>query len=783
MLTGGLRRRIARPYVRNGPDGSSLRFLSLTSASTSSRQFRFAPHLPLDIHEKVKDALETGQPVVALESAIITHGLPRPINLHTARSLERIVRSTGSIPATIAVLNGRLTVGLTSSQLEYLAEGSKSGDTKVSRRDIAPILARGKGNGNGGTTISGTMVIADMVGIKVFATGGLGGVHRGGEITWDVSADLTELGRTPVAVVTAGAKSILDIGRTLEYLETQGATVATYGPTKDFPAFFSRTSGFQSPWSVETPKDAAKMIYMANMVGLSSGQLFAVPIPEEHEEAGKRIQAFVDRAVAESEANGMSRTGKDATPWLLNRVRELTGGESVKNNIALVENTALVGGQIAVELAKMSRGSTQTHITVSENEPPVLASVTIQSEAKLSPRLIIMGASAVDITSRLTQSAVASTSPGTVTLTSGGVGRNMAEAAHRHRSPFTTHTATTLITVLGDDLLAGTVRTELDKFGIDLKTLRIREAPEPVRTPVCSLLLEGDGSLVGGVADFDAVRDVRAEEAIQALEELFGSHVHGARKPLVAIDANFSDDVIKAVLQWCWEGNVPFWFEPTSVPKCTSILRALFTLRKDTRIRTSPAITYASPNSLELEKMYDMVIEHDGNGVAIGSKGLVQAVGTMLEVTPGDLGWQWLKQEGTLKKAVILVGEKQLFKRLVIKCGERGVLLVMTAPSHDLQHWETDITPRRIIVPSDSRDDHIILEHFPAHSISPGELVSTTGAGDSLVGTLLSEESAALMGPSGRSIFSDPARLTLAMDNAQAAAVRALKSSRAVADT
>jgi len=265
-------------------------------------------------------------------------------------SCERIIRSTGAIPATICLLSGRLHVGLKASQIERLADPSNAGRIKVSRRDLAPAIAARR---DGGTTIASTMIISHLAGIKVFSTGGLGGVHRGGELSLDVSADLTELGRTPIAVVSAGVKSILDVGRTLEYLETEGVTVGNFGPSKDFPAFFSRKSGFQCPWNFESTTQVAEMLYAQYRLQLSSGALIACPIPDEYEEAGLKIQQSVEQAIRESEEYGVSKTGKDATPWLLRRVADLTGGASIPNNIALVENTSRIGGEIAVEYAKL----------------------------------------------------------------------------------------------------------------------------------------------------------------------------------------------------------------------------------------------------------------------------------------------------------------------------------------------------------------------------------------------------------------------------------------------
>lgn len=308
----------------------------------------------LSISEEVQDAIEHGKPVVALETALVTHGMPRPTNLETALALEQCVRESGAIPATIGIVRGRIHVGLSQHQLELLADTKNTVSSKISRRDIAAVCAK---RGNGGTTIAGTMVIAHLAGIKIFATGGLGGVHRGGENSLDISADLTELGRTPVTVFAGGVKSILDIGRTLEYLETQGVPVITYGKTAEFPAFFSPRSGFKSAYNVESPVEAADIIHHGDLLGLSNGCLFGCPIPEEYARVGEKIQLAVNQAVEESKQNGMDKRGKEVTPWLLQRVNELTNSASLENNIALLENAARIGGRVAVEYSKLKSGS------------------------------------------------------------------------------------------------------------------------------------------------------------------------------------------------------------------------------------------------------------------------------------------------------------------------------------------------------------------------------------------------------------------------------------------
>ncbi|KAJ2837513.1 hypothetical protein FBU31_001125, partial [Coemansia sp. 'formosensis'] len=294
-----------------------------------------------------RDALANGGPVVALESTIISHGMPYPQNVETARQVEQIVKENGATPATIALIDGKIHVGLGDAELERLGKSGKSA-IKTSRRDMAAVLSQRL---LGATTVSGTMIAAHMAGIQVFATGGIGGVHRGAELTMDVSADLTELGRTPVAVICAGAKSILDLPKTLEFLETQGVPVVAYGESRQFPAFFSPDSGLLAPWAMQTPEQVARLIKTNAELGLMTGQVIAVPIPKEHAESSAEIERAIDIAVRESEEQGIK--GKESTPFLLQRIVELTGGMSLSANIALVKNNARVASQISTSLASM----------------------------------------------------------------------------------------------------------------------------------------------------------------------------------------------------------------------------------------------------------------------------------------------------------------------------------------------------------------------------------------------------------------------------------------------
>lgn len=302
---------------------------------------------PLVFSPEVAAARSAGRPVVALESTIITHGMPFPQNVETARLVEAEVRAQGAVPATIAILSGRIHIGLTEAELDGL--GRAQGVAKLSRADLAACLASG---GTGATTVAATMIAARLAGIEVFATGGVGGVHRGAESSFDISADLPELAETAVTVVAAGAKAILDLPKTLEYLETRGVPVIAYGQD-DFPAFWSRSSGLKAPLRMDNAAQIAAAHRMRARLGLPGGQLVANPIPPEAEIARARIMPIVEQALAEAAARGVA--AKAVTPFLLQRIFELTDGASLTANIALVLNNARLASAIAAALASTER--------------------------------------------------------------------------------------------------------------------------------------------------------------------------------------------------------------------------------------------------------------------------------------------------------------------------------------------------------------------------------------------------------------------------------------------
>jgi pseudouridine-5'-phosphate glycosidase len=300
-------------------------------------------HAFLQFSPEAQAARAAGKPIVALESTIISHGMPYPQNVQTAREVEQVIRDAGAAPATIAIIDGRICIGLADEQLELLGQSKDA--IKVSRRDLAYVLSQKK---LGATTVAATMICAKLAGIEVFVTGGIGGVHRGAETSFDISADLQELAQTGVAVVCAGVKSILDIGLTLEYLETHGVPVVSVGQAA-FPAFFTRDSGFKADFQLDTPEEQARFIRTKWQLGLEGGVVVSNPVPEVSAMKNEEIDAIIAQALREADQQGVK--GKSVTPFLLARIKELSGGRSLATNIALVKNNAVVGAKLAVALA------------------------------------------------------------------------------------------------------------------------------------------------------------------------------------------------------------------------------------------------------------------------------------------------------------------------------------------------------------------------------------------------------------------------------------------------
>ncbi|KAJ3336173.1 hypothetical protein HDU93_003488 [Gonapodya sp. JEL0774] len=728
----------------------------LCATASSKNVYRLAKPKDPEAPPAVRAALTAGLPVVALESTIITHGLPYPTNLQTALALENIIISSGCTPATIAIIDGVLRVGLDSTDLERLAFDSGHA-VKTSRRDLAAVMAKRL---TGSTTVSATALAAHLAGIRVFATGGIGGVHRGGEDSLDVSADLTELARTPVAVVCAGAKAILDIPRTLEFLETYGVPVATLrdahhipGVPVPFPAFYTRDSGCASPIEIGSPGEAAAI--MASIA--------------------HAINVAVERAT------NKGIRGKEVTPWILDEVKRLTGGESVNANIALIENNV----RFACEVAKADselfarehafpKASSSDRIPSSviesplhPNKPSPTAAALIaetlvkqrdglrgevdnisgigitdrtaglekvgraeEMRARLrvvgDKRPIIIGGATLDITSTLlptAHSTHSTSSPGHIHQSPGGVARNLAE------SSFRLGVDSILISAVGDDIAGASVIGTMRGLGIDVSGVEVMEGR---RTAVYSAVHDTKGELVVAVADMDILgalsedvvrkvrtnvlkhradaRQIRDAHSFQALDRYQTSDT-----PIVAFDGNISLGAMRYILRRTSSMSIPCLFEPTSVPKSVRLIEALGVAGEEDANMIG-AVRYVSPNAIELRAMAEAVkTKWIEMGVEEKSKMADEAMRTFEELEP------ILQDIPTLLPDVITLHSFFTHSRftLLTKLGAHGLLLTQRVPHND----------------EGAEPCKLRFKHVPARPVT--NIVSVTGAGDTLVGCVI----------------------------------------------
>ncbi|XP_060572459.1 uncharacterized protein LOC132730522 [Ruditapes philippinarum] len=534
----------------------------------------------LILSEEVESAVHSGKPLVALETTIITHGMPYPDNLSTALDVEDIVRKGGAVPATIGILDGRIHVGLNKEQLEFLAD-PKTASVKTSRRDLPFVLSQEL---NGGTTVSGTMVVANMAGIPIFVTGGIGGVHRGAESSMDISADLTELARTPVTVISAGIKSILDIGRTLEYLETEGVCVSAFGTSRDFPAFFTRTSGYTAPYNCKTAHEAAEMIYARERIELQTGTLIAVPIPEVYDVLGQEIETVIQSVIKEAVTKNIQ--GKEITPFILQRVNELTHGQSLKANIELIKNNAAVGTEISVELNKLQHTDRQTTTTKSSSKQTVQVERGQRFIPPKNKQVCVVGGSIVDFTARMSSADFkmnGGTYPGHVTQSFGGVGRNIADGLTR------LGVDTLFISAIGNDSHRTAYEAHCSHMNLDAVT----RLPNQSTATYCAMLKE-NGELMFGIGDMDIHAEITPQYISQFEDKIKTSS-------LVCIDGNISVDSIEYVCLLCARNSIPVLFEPTDINKAT---------KPFLKLHDRP-ITYASPNFNELKMMASYFLSRD----------------------------------------------------------------------------------------------------------------------------------------------------------------------------
>ncbi|KAM7207041.1 Indigoidine synthase A like domain containing protein [Rhypophila sp. PSN 637] len=736
----------------------------------------------LDIRPEVADAVASNAPVVALESTIYTHG-----KLGNDLGLEDIVRKNGAVPAVCGILNGVPTVGLTPDEVERMIhEGAK----KASRRDIAFLVGQGlAGNKmHGGTTISGTMVLARLAGIRVFGTGGLGGVHRGGENSLDISADLTELGRTRVAVISSGCKGFLDIPRTLEYLETQGAFVATFADDRkgdiDFPAFWARDSGTKSPAVVQTEMEAASIIYAQEQLGIESGMLFANPIPEEHGIPRNQMQSAIETAVREAEELGF--TGALNTPHILYRIRELTGGASVPANKALVRSNVARAATVAVELSKLMQSTSSSshnkssytiHTPATLSIPALKVNVTEESKASTSKHdkqthtadILVAGSVALDLScdyaggvskggGKQVSPALHTSNPASISQSIGGVGHNVALAAHR----VSEEGQVRLCSLVGDDIAGSTILSAIRLSGLDPSCIRTLGNEYPsARTAQYVSVNDADKNLMVAMADM-------AIFTTHSFPKYWDSAVSAAKPRFLVVDANFSDADIFTFLQAGKRHGATTIFEPVSAAKSKRLFPPLASLPSfptipppgssskkkpilpaGLRLYPHATLDLATPNQHELEAMYTAARENEyfsstlpGGHTHIGSWfSIIDAFGIHGGAREKFvyLTSQEITDTGIPLQAVSLL---PYIPTIITKLGANGALLTQLMKREDPRL--KDPSHAQFILSRTDTGAHeldvggVYMRLYPAvERVPTQEVVSVNGVGDTFLGVLV----------------------------------------------
>ncbi|KAM4055133.1 indigoidine synthase A like protein [Hirsutella rhossiliensis] len=695
----------------------------------------------LRVSDEVADAVKLNKPVVALESTIYTHGA---LGKDLAQEHQDLVRSHGGIPAVVAVVDGVPSVGVSAHDITRMMEDE--GTVKASRRDIAYLVGMGLAGRkiHGGTTIAGTMLLARLAGIRVFGTGGLGGVHRGGEDSMDVSADLTELGRTRLAVVCSGCKGFLDIPRTLEYLETQGCLVSTFTDGRtgkvDFPAFWARESGTPSPSVVNSEKEAAAIIFAQERLGIESGMLFANPIPDEFAVPSGEMRVAIEQAVQEAVDNGF--TGSKNTPYILQRLRQLTGERVVLANKALVAANISRATDIAVELSRLLQSASRSQpvmnntnrLDVASNKPeqPNAATATIDTKVDV----VVAGAVAVDLNCDYTGTAskpgevapqAYTSNPARISQSIGGVGHNVALAAHLASR----QARVRLCSVVGDDVAGSTVLSSLRDSGLDASHVRrLNQQSHPgSRTAQYVAVNDGSGNLVMAMADMGILTE-------HASPEHWESAVAAMAPKWLVVDGNWTPRDIRSWIQAGREHNAQVAFEPVSVQKSRGLFCAHQTGVPKLGVFPHASVHLASPNVYELAAMY----------AAAKDNGYLE-LGRWFEVIDafGMRGARdrFVRQTSAeLTDAGVPVQSVQLLPyipTLLTKLGSKGVLLTTILDRDDPLLRDRDAEE---FILTRAAVDHpcvggVYMRLFPAAE-EVQDIVSVNGVGDTFLGVMVS---------------------------------------------
>ncbi|PWY62971.1 IdgA domain protein [Aspergillus eucalypticola CBS 122712] len=702
------------------------------------------------VSEEVRDAVATGKPVVALESTIYTHGFPYPESVALAELLESVVRSNGAVPATIGILGGEARVGLSPEELVELAStAEKKNALKVSRRDLGYICGLGLAGKrlHGGTTVSGTMVLAHLAGIKIFGTGGLGGVHRGGENSMDISADLTELGRTPVAVVSSGCKSFLDIPRTLEYLETEGVCVGTFADGRqgsvDFPAFYTRDSGLKSPKIIQNEAEAAAIVYAQSQIPVSSGILLANPVPLEHSIAGSDMVHIIDEALRLADVEGYH--GSDNTPFVLAKIKELSGGKSVSANRALVEANVKRAAKVAVELSKLERSGgslNERHMPAfsgtsradqaTETELEHATKTPLETVTKAD--VLVAGSLAIDLSCDFAPAEANTTTPALQTSNRavigqslGGVGHNVAIAARYLDS------SVLFCSVVGDDLSGQAALSSLRQEGLSTAGIKVLPPSSGARTAQYIAVNDAKKDLVVAMADM-AIMEL-PEQALD-FDHFWEPMMSRAQPQWAVVDGNWNDEVLSKWVSLAKKHKARVAFEPVSTAKSRRLFRSAI---KPSDCVPNNTVSLAAPNQFELAAMYQAARE---NG-HLDSEAWWRIIDAMGMTGSGSRERLVAMTSATLVDQGIPQQSIQLLPFIpcvLTKLGREGVLLTQLLRPGDARLTSPESAPYILsrALTSDGLIGGVYLRLFPAAAkLDETDIVSVNGAGDTLLGAVV----------------------------------------------
>ncbi|KAK4202283.1 Indigoidine synthase A like protein-domain-containing protein [Triangularia verruculosa] len=725
----------------------------------------------LKIHPEISSALKSNTPLVALESTIYTHGA-----IGSDLNLEQIVRDHGAVPAVCGVYAGQAAVGLTPEEITTMCE---QGAKKVSRRDLAYLIGQGIcGNKiHGGTTIAGTMILARAAGIRVFGTGGLGGVHQGGENTMDISADLTELGRTRVAVVSSGVKGFLDIPKTLEVLETQGVLVATFADSReqkevDFPAFWARESGIRSPAVVWDEKEAAAILLAQEKYNIETGMLFVNPLPKEFEIPRSEMEEVIRTAVKEAEEKA---PGNENTPYVLRRIKELTDGRSVTANKALVRDNVARAAKIAVEFSKLVDGNPVSVGMASGNTQHPASSPKVEAEPHVEkPKadhtldILVAGSVALDLNcdyaggGKTASPALNTSNPASISQSVGGVGHNIALAAHK----VSEENNVRLCSMVGDDMAGSTILSSLSADGLDTSYIRILGHEYPsARTAQYVAVNDAHKSLVLAMADMAII-------SAHSFPSYWNSAVKASKPKWMVVDANWAEHDIQTWIQAGHKHNAKIAFEPVSAAKAARLFPKLKHHHKKPELGIFPhaSVHLSTPNQFELLAMYEAANE---NGYLDTHNWfpIIDAFGIMRGAREQfvDIAGAAATDAGIPVQSVNLL---PYIPTIITKLGSSGVLLTTLLEKGDPRIRDPEHA--RWVV-SRTLSDHatvggVYMRMFPAaERVREEDIVSVNGIGDTFTGVLIAG-------------LARGGKVEELIDIAQRAAVFTLKSPKGVSD-